>query len=717
MRCVCGICIPFPKASRDHRCLSCGKTMIMQTDDYLLHGANGLVKEIRPGQVEMGRLVEKGIMDRAIVMVEGPVGSGKSFGYIIPTALLDKRTVISTAKKQLQHQLALKDLPYISERMNKPIRVALLKGKSNYACWVKLYDIPKNEQAAFKAWLEESEYGDLTDYPGKRPFFWADVTAEDCVGSACMFAEKGTCGYWKAKQQTKGAQVIIANHHITAFDLRFGPGKLLGVYDNLIIDEAHQAPAAFRGAYSKTLSQYGAKRILKQIDKAGLTTGVDKRLESAWDAMFDRIKNLDGEIPKDPFGSMGDDAIECLQLVNEHVKHELQQEGVKYTEDEGDEGDYENETETKLSKSHVDWEQVAKLSMAQRSVVRPLEALQEAKEPHPNTVVFITTTEKKSKIVNVAPIEVGGMVGPKLLQIPSVIVTSATIAVNNTFDDIRRQLGLSDTLTKPCYEQILETPFDYNKQALLYTPKHLPLPANTSAPDNVRADYYDAMSTEIFRLLRASGGNAFVLFSSAVDLREIHMRLQCEDLDTPLITQGDDAASALKEFLATPRSVILGLKSFWEGVDVVGDKLHLVIITKLPFPNISDPVIQARSRNFKVDAVQRGMAEQAAETAVFQTVMIPAMLTDLRQGAGRLIRSKKDKGVLAILDVRVWTGSGKHTPKPDAKSYHGYGGVVVNALGYSQRTSDFNLVSKFLSMLQRQESVRVTNECKVDSGG
>lgn len=705
MRCLCGMTVPLAKAPSDHRCLGCGKPLIYQTDDYLLHGANGLVKEIRPGQVEMGRMVEKGLTEGALVFVEGPVGSGKSFGYIVPAILLQKRTVISTAKKQLQHQLARKDLPYLSERMERVVPVALLKGKSNYACRVKLYDIPKDEQADFKDWLEESEYGDLTDYPGKRPFFWSDVTAEDCVGSACKFAKN--CGYWRSKQQAKTAQIIIANHHVTAFDLRFGPGKLLGPYDNLIIDEAHQAPAAFRGAYSKTLTNYSVKRLIKQIDKAGMSIGVEKKLEDTWDAMFDRIRNMDGEIPKDPFGTVGEDAIEHLTTVLEAVRKEMRSEGVGGDEEaESTPGDYESDTGPVASSSKVDWEYVTKLAMVERATVRPLEALQEAKEPGQNTVIYITTTEKKSKVVNVSPIEVGAMVGPKLLSLPSVTVTSATIAINNTFDDIKRQLGVGTT-SKKVYEGILETPFDYNSQALLYTPKHLPLPANSMAPDDVRAKYYDALSAEIYKLLRSAQGNAFVLFSSTADMREIHARLQQEDLDTPLISQGDDAEAALKEFLKTPKSVILGLKSFWEGVDVVGDKLHLVIITKLPFPNVNDPVIQARSRQYKNDAAARGMDPKNAETAVFQSIMIPAMLTDLRQGAGRLIRSKTDKGVLAILDSRIWTGSSKYTPKESAKNYYGYGGVAVNALGYSQRTSDFKLVDKFLQMLIRQEAARV----------
>jgi ATP-dependent DNA helicase DinG len=229
-------------------------------------------------------------------------------------------------------------------------------------------------------------------------------------------------------------------------------------------------------------------------------------------------------------------------------------------------------------------------------------------------------------------------------------------------------------------------------------------------PSAERVKYIDTIANECFRLIKASDGNAFILFTATTDMKDVHKALLDMDFDNPLIMQEDDAESTFKEFMATPRSVILGLKSFWEGVDVVGDKLRLVIITKLPFPQVRDPVIQARSRSIKKDAMARGMNESTAESAVFKGIQVPAMLTDLRQGAGRLIRSRTDKGVLAILDPRVWTGSSKKLPIVGQKSYGGYGAQAVAAIGFSNKTGDFTLVDRCLKNWRQEEAARAAKK-------
>jgi ATP-dependent DNA helicase DinG len=716
MRCVgCGNSVIFNDAPEDRLCLGCGKELRVESDDYLLHGAGGLVREIRTGQINMGRLVEKIIQNESIGIVEGPVGIGKSFGYAVPALLAgNKRIVISTAKKQLQHQLARKDIPMLGEKLEQTVQVALLKGKNNYACRVKAFDVPKEHQEDFIKWLDESEFADLTDYPGKRPYFWGDVTAEDCIGTKCKFAHK--CGYWKAKQQTKTARVIIANHHVVAFDLRFGPRKMLGAYDVLIIDEAHQAPAAFRGAFAIEVTPFSVKRMLRQIDKAGLNTGLEKRLEDAWEAMFKQVSALEGEVPKDPFGVAGDDALALLGGLSSIVKKEMAEAGYVSAEDM-------EETDENQSSEKVDWESVAKLEMLRKSVDRSLEALSTAKEPDENTVVYVTTTERKYKKVTVSPISVGPMIGSKWQSIPTTLITSATIAINGDFSDIKRQLGLdwkpapalqapsgpvsmttaaqSEPIkVKQIEELVLETPFDYKKQALLFAPKDVPLPEgpigdwSTLEQQKKRNTYIATLTAHCARLLRIANGNAFILFTSNQDLKDVHDFLLEEDLDLTLIPQGDDAEAAFKKFMATPRSVILGNKSFWEGVDVQGDKLRLVIVTKLPFPLVSDPVVQARTRQIVKAGTDKGLDISVAQSKVFTNLQIPSMITDLRQGAGRLIRSKTDKGVLAILDCRIWTGNGKRAPTEATKSYAGYGIQVINALGFSQRTSDISIVER-----------------------
>jgi ATP-dependent DNA helicase DinG len=721
MKCLkCGIVAPFPNAPSDHRCMGCGAELAPETDDFLLHGRNGLVREVRPGQVKMGRLTETVLNNRDFALIEGPVGIGKSFAYTIPAILSGKRIVISTAKKQLQHQLAQKDLPFLGDRLEKAITVAMLKGKSNYACAMKAQSLPPEHAQPFNAWLKQSKSQDLSDWPGKKPFYWADVTAEDCVGGRrCRFADQ--CGYWSSKKQLKTAQIVVANHHVVAWDLKFGPKKILGPYDALIIDEAHQAVSAFRGAYTQQVGPYLLKRLTRLDDQCGLDSSKYlKPLGDVWDAMFKKLAKLDGEIPANPFEDMGLEALTLLGKLRNAIKQEMTDNGGGVSEDEGTEPDDDPEIS---ARSQQDLEYLARLEMYEKAVKRPMDALSAIEEPGDNTVVYITTTEKQTKYVNAAPVDIGPMVGPKLQMLDTVIVTSATMSIAGSFRDIRSQLGLSLSVRehdedgeetgreKKVEELVLETPFDYSRQALLYTPYNMPQPVSGSSnpdypPSQERVAYIEALARECANLIRASDGNAFVLFTATSDMRDVRNALLDHDLTNPLLMQEDDAESTFKQFMATPRSVVLGLKSFWEGVDVQGDKLRLVVITKLPFPQVKDPVIQARSRAVKRAALARGMNEATAETTVFKDVSIPLMLTDLRQGAGRLIRSRTDKGVLAILDPRIWTGSGKKLPIVGQRTYNGYGGQAASAIGFSNKTGDFALTSKFLQRLRDEEAAR-----------
>lgn len=725
MKCAkCSLVTPWHKAPEGGACIACAGTMVLDSDDFLLYGMNDLVKENRPGQVDMGRLVEKVIKEESIALIEGPVGSGKSFGYGVPAILSGKRIVISTAKKQLQHQLARKDIPFLGTKMGKDVTVALLKGKGNYACRVKAYDVPKEQQKDFIAWLDKSEYGDQTDYPGQRPPFWSSVTAEDCVGAKCKFADK--CGYWKAKQEVKTAQVIIANHHVVAFDLKFGPRKFLGEYDTLIIDEAHQAPSSFRGAFGLTLSPYTAQHILRMLDATESDfAGLEAFLDRQWTHMFKLIADLDGEIPKDPFGAEGDATTTLLADLLKITSRDLKEAGAPAK----DGGSYEDDDDEAATTSNVNWSVVARLEMLKKSIERPMEALKLIKEPGENNVIYVQTSAKGSKSLTVAPISVGPAIAAKWEMIPSVIVTSATMAVAGTFDDIKSQLGIgwkpkappvapagavspaaaaaalavTEKAPKKVEELILPSPFNYQRQGLLFTPKDVLLPAPPAGPRDgaekkaARDAYIRNVSAHCKRLITASGGNAFILFTSNQDLNDVHAALLEEDMPFPLFTQGDDAEAAFRQFQATPNSVVMGNKSFWEGVDVQGDKLWLVVLVKLPFPLLSDPVLLARQRQLQKRLEEKGMAENAIRSQLFNTLQVPAMITDLRQGAGRLIRSKTDKGVLAILDGRVWTGSSRSTPSLGQSSYQGYGGQAVNATGFGQRTSDFRVVSQLFN--------------------
>lgn len=723
MKCTgCGFNFLAEDAPNDRRCNACGKGLVFEADDFLLrqYGAPG--RDVRVGQVEMGRLVERAIREHAVAFIEAPVGSGKSDAYGVPALLtaapgsgyslagfkgslpsklaeqkkLKPRIVISTAKKNLQHQIAEKDLPFIRKRYGEGgenIGISLLKGKSNYACRLKAETaLEPADKAAFMAWLAKNPGEDLSDFGGKRPPYLFDVTAEDCVGKSCKYARNGQCGYWNAKQAALTASVVVTNHHVVAFDLRFGPCTVIGPYTTLILDEAHQAPASFRAAFSSVISQNGATRIIRQLDAAGVAGGLDHALRDAWKGMFDQLVSSEGEIPKDPFGLPG---VETSSIVGEIFKA---------ASDEAEHLGWSSKPDFDIDalKDENDKSRLMAILALKKNLERTSQTLLRAVEPGDNTVLYVATNEKGMKKLTLAPISVGKLVGPKLQMIPSVIVTSATMAIGGKFEDAKYQLGLNwpsyndengtPQAPKQIHELVLSTPFNYDKQAILYTPRHIPVPVGQTSPD--RAAYIGALSRECSRLIRASNGNAFVLFTSKQDLVDVHTALLEDDLPNPLIVQEDDAATTLRTFMATDHSVLLGVKSFWEGVDVQGQKLQLVIITKLPFPPLTDPVLQARSRQLVAEQVAQGVPATTAKSSVFNKLQIPHMLTELRQGAGRLIRARTDKGVLAILDTRMFTGNSKDSPLPNQTMYRGYGKLVADATGFNNHVFDFEVIQR-----------------------
>ena len=742
MRCNgCGFNVTVSDAPASKQCNACGKGLIFDSDDFLLrqHGAPG--RDVRVGQVQMGRLVEKAIREHAVAFIEAPVGSGKSDAYGVPAVItaspdsgyhlkdykgtlpskvlelnargkLKPRIVISTAKKNLQHQIANKDLPFLLHRHGEEagvVQVALLKGKSNYACRLKADTaLEKMERAELMNWLNNNPGEDLSDFPGKRPPYLYDVTAEDCIGKSCQYARDGECGFWKAKLTAADASIIVTNHHVVAFDLRFGPGAITGAYTTLFLDEAHQAPSSFRAAFSNAVSQGGAKRLLRQIDTAGIGGGLDIALRDSWKAMFEQLQSSEGEIPRDPFGSPGVEALDILGEIAKEAAAEAESLGWSSKPDWSidkaparssayDKDKDPDPLDEKERKRHL----MAVLAL-KKNLERTNETLYKAIEPGDNTVLYVNTNEKGMKKLTLAPISVGKLVGPKLQMIPSVIITSATMAIGGKFEDAKYQLGLNwssyndesgaPQVPKQIHELVLGTPFNYDKQALLYTPRHIPVPVGATAPDRVK--YIAALINECARLIKASNGNAFILFTSKQDLTDVHAGLLEEDLTQPLIIQEDDAATTLRTFMATPNSVLMGVKSFWEGVDVQGQKLQLVIITKLPFPPLTDPVLQARSRQLVAEQVAQGVALTTAQSSVFSRLQIPHMLTELRQGAGRLIRAGTDKGVLAILDCRMFTGNSKDKPSPTQTSYRGYGKLVADATGFNNHVFDFEVIQR-----------------------
>lgn len=715
MQCTsCGFSIRWDLVPKNSVCKLCAAPLRFDSDDFLLHQKGAPGRSVRQGQVTLGRAIENAMWKHRIVIAEAPVGSGKSDSYGVPSVILaaaaasysiagctpepyerlfnDKkvkpRVVITTAKKNLQHQIAGKDIPFILQRLgDDSINVALLKGKSNYACRLKAESLDPGDHKAFDDWMSEFPSGDFSNAPDPRPGYLKDVSAEDCLGKNCAYAKAGTCGFWNAKKAAAAASVIVTNHSVVAYDLRFGPGTLLPPYTCLVIDEAHSAPASFRGAFSEEIAQRAPGRLIRKLDSLGISKGLDVSFQSAWDNLFAALTHSDGAVPPDPFGDSATAiAIDALHKVDAEVTRRAEQSGWQAG----------NTWDIGTIKDSADRRDILTALSVKKAVQRLVTSLGRAKAPDTNTVLFVETDPKRQRKLTLAPVSVGTYIGPKLQTIPSTIITSATLQVAGSFMDIKAQLGLNfskyfdengtEFKPKEIDELVLPTPFNYQEQAVLYLPRHMPLPEAGTGEN--RATYLRALATESAELIRASNGNAFILCTSKQDAQDLASLLTSMALPQPLIVQGDDNTATLRTFMATPNSVLLATKAFWEGVDVQGQKLQLVIIIKLPFAPVGDPVLQARQRHFVAAQMARGLTEKDANADAFERLQVPYMLTELRQGAGRLIRSRTDKGLLAILDPRIFTGSSSRTPSPTQMTFSGYGHKAVQSIGFTNIVFD-----------------------------
>ncbi len=647
--------------------------------DYLSNPELGLVTHVRQPQIDMAASVDAVVTDGGLLVVEGPVGVGKTFAYLLPALLSGKRTVVSTPKKSLQDQIVLKDIPSLLRVINKdvPVPYTVVKGKSNYTCreQAEKHD-PDHE---YKVWVERSRHGDKAEYPGTPPAWFPKATAELCIGRVC--ASYNRCGYIRMKQESAQAKVVVINHHLLGNDFYFGTetlGKVVGgEYDILIIDEAHKFADGIRAAFTLDVTERSILEIGKMTANAGIEFPSGSALTPIWEDLFATVKDKHWKEPHERTPKLFDDdraedALNALHLFEGELSAALKKDG---------DGGY----------VLVATDQAIYLAQAQREVgelqsgIRMMQGRPRGDdEEHSASIMRNTCIYANGGYtgfnIHAAPIHLGHIVSEHFAQVKSVIMTSATLAVGGEFNHLRSVIGTTPTLT-----DVLPTTFDYAKQGMLYAPKHVAYCARPKkGEDTFQYDrYLQQIAEECAFLVNASGGNAFILTTANDEMQRIVVELK-KRTTLPVLMQtvknkdgtvvGDgDPQPLLKKYLDTPGAVLVGSKSFWEGVDVQGEKLSLVIIPKLPFPSMSDPIVRARRR---------------VSESPFNSVDVVDMLIDLRQGAGRLIRTINDRGIVAILDSRVWT-------KP-------YGKQVFKALPFpaSNITSDRAFVAKYLPMVK-----------------
>lgn len=576
----------------------------------------------------MARAVEAAIHEKKILLVEAGTGTGKTLAYLIPAILSGKRVVVSTGTKNLQEQIFYKDIPFLQEHLSSPLKVCYMKGRSNFACRQKIYDAENTPMLSgleevsdfriIREWEKTTETGDRSEIRNlpEQSSVWAklDARRDMCTGQKCQQFER--CFLTKMHQRAVESDIIIVNHHLFFADLALKGddfGEIIPEYSAVIFDEAHEIEDVI-GQY------FGISVSSTQLDDLRRDVGAIARLKNFGSAELDRILQTVQEMGIRFFGRFpGTEGRTGFR----HQSAFLEQNSDLYE-------DLLRSVELialQLSLVKNPPEETIPLHRRVEEYIARLRFWMETPQES-----FVYWIERRARGVHLqaTPIDVSPILENRLLdRVDTIVLTSATLAVAGGFEFAEQRLGLRNARTL-----IVESPFDYQKQALLYVPQHLPDPRNYS--------FTVAASNEIVRLLELSRGRAFVLFTSYQQMRLVYERISF-DIEFPTLLQGSAPRTALlEEFRGTPNAVLFATSSFWQGVDVQGEQLSCVIIDKLPFAVPSDPVVEARIKTIR---------DEGGEP--FYSYQIPQAALALKQGFGRLIRSKSDRGVVAILDNRI----------------------------------------------------------------
>ncbi|MGB9337869.1 MAG: ATP-dependent DNA helicase, partial [Polyangiales bacterium] len=559
-----------------------------------------------------------------VLLIEAGTGTGKTWAYLIPALLSGRRVMVSTGTRALQDQIMEKDLPALKSQLGIDIDAACVKGLSNYLCLRRFGELASSVDAtqprfarslpALRNWIESSESGDrasLASIAEEDPIWSRVVSGSDTrIGSRCEHYED--CFVTRVRRRAESAQLLIVNHHLFFADLALrdtGFASVLPDYDAVIFDEAHQIEDTATLFFGSRLSTAMLERLVRDARTALRgERGEKKQTTRLLDAVLQQSSNFFSALPGNAGGvrvplppeAIPEDALFALD-------NTLAELGASCRS---------------IRPPRENALQIARRADQLRDALGSLEA--------PGQVSWAQASGR-SPAVGSSPIDVGPLLRERLHErVPCVVFTSATLTTGGDFRFLKRRLGIENEVS----EELVESPFRYEEQAALYAPTHL--------PDPRASDFPDAAVKEILELIRLSEGGAFVLSTSLRMMRILSERVG-EQLDYEWFVQGDAPKQTLLDrFRDQGNAVLFATASFWEGVDVPGSALRLVVIDKLPFDVPSDPVVAARCERL----------EEAGESA-FMRYLVPAAALSLKQGFGRLIRTRQDRGVVAILDSRI----------------------------------------------------------------
>ncbi|MEY2343124.1 ATP-dependent DNA helicase [Acidithiobacillus sp. IBUN Pt1247-S3] len=606
---------------------------------------------VRAQQQEMAARVAIVLADGGVALIEAGTGTGKSFAYLLPALLSGRQVIVSTGSRALQDQLIDKDLPLLHRAWPNSARVMRLKGRSNYLCPYRLQESLRDGVAGpiqrdllrVADWAATTREGDIAELRGvaEDSAVWPLVTStrDNCLGAECP--EQSRCPVLDARRQAHEAELIVVNHHLLLSDLALkaeGKGDLLPNADALIVDEAHQLPeltAQFFGQHlsAHRLAEWGrdsrVAALVEAADDAELRAAIQtwERAVHSWQESAGEGRQEWRPDDDSRVAQQFREILRCAEPLQEQLRTvAVRGKGLEQCSRRG-----------------------AELQTVLAHFAAPGLAEQE-----------VRWCERRGRglLLHATPLDPAETLQKHLFsQYSAVLLTSATLRIGGDFSQTRKLFGVHDS-----QDFLAAAPFDYARQALLYLPAGLPEP---SSPTYTRACLEAAIP-----VLEASAGRAFFLFTSHRALQEAAAILSSR-LRYPLLVQGQaPRARLLERFRAEGDAVLLGAASFWEGIDVQGEALSTVIIDKLPFASPGDPVLQARMQRIR---------EQGGEP--FRDLQIPQAVIALCQGAGRLIRSEQDRGVLMLCDPRLRS--------------KGYGRIFLQSLPPMHQSSDLAEVQEF----------------------